>query len=294
MRPTGASEIATRNTLGRMNLHPPGPTDTAYTPHSAITPPVAVTGERNEWAMYVKNGPFESVGELGYLLCLHQRPWQTISLLGNYHPATNLVFTVLDHFTIATNRVRHGLVSMNSQWSNVLATAFLNCPLELAPGIRQYGMPAASVVVSRAESLLIGENIIQRRDALQPLGFRNLSDIRYTSLFDPALIMPRLTSWMAREGLVRNTCGLLGVRNNAFSVLLIGQAQRQFVNPERGVTETRTLAAQRAMATIWRDPYFSPDPHTTTLRHRMFVRNLRWYDEWEGGVDDYNPGADAF
>ena len=230
-----------------------------------------VTGEKDEWYMYVRNGPMISVGELQYLLYHSSRSWRTISFVGSSDMPT-----ILDRFTVFTNDVRYGLVNISSRVPAVLATAFNQCPIEIVPGVVPPGMAAKDACLTPAESLEIAEAIMAKRPSA---GYMNLSELR---LVDMASVAPRVTSWSAREGLIRNTLGLLGIRGNVFSVLLVGQAQRQFVDPENGKTVTERLSGHRAMATVWRDPYLANG------RHNMFVRTLRWYDEWVGGVDDFD------
>ncbi len=234
--------------------------------------------EQGEWAMYVSNGPLYSIGELGYLLFRSTRPWQTIS----FFPAAGgrvAFLPVLDRFTLFPYP-RHGLVNINTRITNVLATAFNNCPVELAPGILQSG---DRVPLRPTEAMEIAGAIVAARP---PQGFINMSDIRNVTALGTAV--PRITSWLAREGLIRNTHGLLGIRQNLIMALIAGQSLQQFTDPETGSSSVTRLAGHRAFATIWRDPY--KENIGGQLMHRTFVRNFRWYDEWVGTGEVVEPG----
>ncbi len=234
--------------------------------------------EQGEWVMYVSNGPLYSIGELGYLLFRSTRPWQTIS----FFPAAGggvAILPVLDRFTLFPYP-RHGLVNINTRITNVLATAFNNCPVELAPGIRQAGDGSP---LRPSEAMEIAGAIVGVRP--NP-GFINMSDIRNVAALGTAV--PRITSWLAREGLIRNTHGLLGIRQNLIVALIAGQSLQEFTDPESRGTSVTRLAGHRAFATIWRDPY--KENIGGQLMHRIFVRNFRWYDEWVGTGEDVEPG----
>lgn len=237
----------------------------------------AAKKEQNEWVMFVSNEPLYSIGELGYLLLRRDRPWMTISFFPSPSGRTEIL-PVLDRFTLYPYP-RHGLVNINSRITNVLATAFNACPVELAPGIR-----ASPERITPAEAREIAAAIIGSRP---PPGFINMSDIRNVPQL--STVVPRITSWIAREGLIRNTHGLLGIRQNLILALIAGQSLQQFRNPETGNNETRRMAGHRAFATIWRDPY--KENIGGQLMHRTFVRNFRWYDEWVGtGLDESVTG----
>lgn len=248
------------NSFGRMNPKAGTPSESG--------------GERGDPYMYVHNGPLRSVGDLGYLLYFANRPWQTVNLIG---PS---VLAVLDRFTVFTNDVRYGLVNMNTTVSNVLATAFFNCAVELAPGVPA---PVSGGRITAAEALELAGAVMAGRPAQ---GFQNLSLIRQGNLHDTNSVVPRIVSWQAREGLVRNTCGLLGVRNNVFSIVMSAQSRRQVLDPETGAWRTGIrVASHHAMATVWRDPW------KVNGRNKMYVHTFRWYDEWVGGVDDFSSGG---
>ncbi len=237
--------------------------------------------EQGEWVMYVSNGPLYSIGELGYLLIRSTRPWQTIS----FFPAPGggvAILPVLDRFTLFPYP-RHGLVNINTRITNVLATAFNNCRIELAPGIWPAGFNEITARVSPTEAMELAGVIVAARP--NP-GFINMSDIRNVSALGTAV--PRITSWLAREGLIRNTHGLLGIRQNLIMALIAGQSLQQFTDPETGSSSITRLAGHRAFATIWRDPY--KENIGGQLMHRTFVRNFRWYDEWVGTGEVVEPG----
>lgn len=254
------------------------PNDPNQTSMGRINPTAAK--ENGEWTMYVSNGPLYSIGELGYLLYRTTRPWGTISFFG---PQNTL--TVLDRFTL-TPYDRQGLISINTRIPRVLATAFNECPIELAPGIPQQG--ADPPRLTPAEAIELAMTIVNKRTSNMPLGFLNMSDFRFIPELGQATTVSRVKSWMAREGLIRNTIGLLGVRQNVFLINLVGLSLKQYTNPESANPNqllTTRLAGHRAIATVWRDPY------KVNGRHRIHVRNFRWYDEWIGAGEDFDPGV---
>lgn len=265
-------DAAPENSFGRMN------------PIAKAAPAEPdASAERGDPYMYVHNGPLRSVGDLGYLLFLPNRPWQTLNLIGAGSSVikTTTNIRVLDFFTIFKDDVRYGLVNMNTSLTNVLATAFFNLPIEIAPGVP--APPPGNGVVSSAEALQLAAAIMAGRPS--DSGFPNISNICLGQLHDAINVVPRITSWQAREGLVRNTCGLLGVRNNVFSIILSTQSRRQFVDPETGGSRTIRVGSHNAMATVWRDPFLVDG------RHNMYLHTFRWYDEWVGGVDDYSSSG---
>jgi hypothetical protein len=239
--------------------------------------------ENGEWVMYVANRPLYSIGELGYLLYRSNRPWETISFFPRGSSGGGGILPVLDRFTLFPYP-RQGLVNLNSRVPAVLATAFNGCPVELAPGIPQLRGRTVHAL-QPSEALQVATNIITKRESIGS-GFVNLSDIRNViDLGDPNALLPNVKSWLAREGLIRNTVGLLGVRQNVFLVLVVGQSLRTYQDPESGASITYRVAGHRGAAVVWRDPYKDP----VTGRYRTFVRNLRWYDEWIGTGEDYDP-----
>ena len=236
-------------------------------PLSALTSQNAGTrkpSERTE--MYVRNRDvLPTVGELGYLLYRKDRPWQTISLLGSN------ALPVLDRFTVLTNAA-HGVVSINSFNTNVLASAFFGLPMERYPG--QPGAPTLGLVDARKVAALIVAKMPAN-------GYANLSDLKLIDIGTP-LVPATLSSQfvdtsvpgndapgmdaMTRESFIRTTASLLGVRQNLFTLILAGQALSD--------NGAEVVGEQRAVALVWRDPY-----KDASGKNRMFVRFLKWLED---------------
>jgi hypothetical protein len=197
-------------------------------------------------AMYVANAPLRSVGELGFLLYDPTKPWTTIRLLD---PGA---LPVLDRFTLATNVFQYGLVNLNSRNPMALATVFNQMPYDRYPGEAM----AKTVMVAQASALGLAVSGASG-------SFRNLSDMRVMGgAIDSAL--PGLDD-MIKESVVRNSAGLLGVRQNLYTILLAAQAYSE---------KLQVVSEQRAVAVVWRDPYPAEDG-----THPMFVRYFRWLTE---------------
>jgi len=64
---------------------------------------------------------------------------------------------------------------------------------------------------------------------------------------------------LKREALFRNTCGLLSVRQNLFTIIIEAHVAS-------GGNIPRNPVRQRAVALVWRDPYTG----------EMFVRSIKW------------------
>ncbi len=226
------------NTLGNMN---------SIVSYSGL-------GKDGSPMMYVRqNGNLQVVGELGFLLYDETKPWQTIPLLG----AGRL--PVLDRFTTVDKPFRQGLVNANTDQHAVLATVFNNMPIERYPG------EASPTRLTTTQANDLAQAVISARPAT---GYQNLSDIG--SLTVPGSLAGLDT--LQRKSLLRNSAGLLGVRQNLFTVIVLAQSAVD-ANRDEEIQETEVLGEAKAVALVWRDPY----PVNNT--HEAFVRYFRWLDE---------------
>jgi len=245
----------------------------------------AVPFEKGEWVMYAGNdNKLWSLGELGYLLHDSLRPWRTVSFFCETQNDTNDYINVWEHFTLNPKRTRYGLVNVSSRITNALATAFHGCPFDAAPGIP--AKAGQDLRLSSTGALAIAREIINNRPGQ---GYTNLAALGGTSVNMmglPGLVsilsVPwmRNNSWIGRENLLRSTEGLLGIRNNTFIVLVLGQGATKLDDPESTTPVVRRTAGHRAIALVWRDPLAPPG----TPKH--FVRWIRWQDDWVGDVSD--------
>lgn len=200
--------------------------------------------------MYVRNSLMQVPGEMGLMLYNASRPWRTIDLVegaGDFYP-------VLDRFTTRTNEVVYGLINPNGWNTGVVATAFMNMPVDKFPG--ESGAPnmTAAQAITLARSICSGSRTITN---ISELGASTISNaIRAAIGGTPGIHQI--------EGAIRNSANLLSPRHNAFTVILAAQLTDAENNP---------LAETRGVGIIWRDPY------TVADRHQVYVRNFRWITE---------------
>ena len=229
-------------------------------------------------AWSVRNGPMESVGELGYLYFpglryadpnrydLYHSPnpifngrmrmklspwlWRTIRL---YDRGDGSQWDrVLDYFAITDETTRRGLVNVNSQDLEPLGAVFNEMRIDDYPG----GAVASTLEWSDAvlpdaldvAGVISGYTVTNQLDSLSDLGRSQL--IR--QLFQ--VLNLQNASEVRKEAVIRNACGLLHTRQNLFIILLAGK--------------TEIAVEQRAMAVVWRDP---------TVQNGMHQSFIRWF-----------------
>jgi len=160
-----------------------------------------VTAKQVKTSFYVKNKPFASVGELGYIHSGKQ--WRTINLDKNGQ------WTVLDKFTITwpPNKPSPGKININTATKNVL---------QALPGIDSQ---IAEQIIDYCDSKNgpfdeIGE-IAQVR-GMQKLGFNGWDDDGdgYVDEDDE------------KEAILRGISNLITVRSNCFTVISLGRVIR--------------------------------------------------------------------
>ncbi|MDI6773795.1 MAG: hypothetical protein QME60_00125 [Verrucomicrobiota bacterium] len=213
--------------------------------------------------MHVSNqGQLKSAGELGNLLRASKDPLRTIRLFthGTNSPNTTPYDNVLAYFTTAPPGVgtRCGLVNPNSMNSNVLASVFVEAPL---------GYPESETKITVAEAKTLAGAFIEMRKTGS--AFTNVADIGridFRGTFSNK-------SDLELESMISYSCGLLGARQNLFTVFVVAGPY----SPTSGHLGSKGLLGgdwhgyQRAMAVIWRDPFLNKDG-----RHECFVQFFRW------------------
>ncbi|MBU0715967.1 MAG: hypothetical protein KJ964_11475, partial [Verrucomicrobia bacterium] len=192
-------------------------------------------------AMYVANGPLKSAGELGYLA---YAPWKTVKLYGNSCQRVLDVFAVGTNasYTDVTNTIWRGRVNPNTRQPEVLSALFANMPVDEYPG--------------QNTNLLTGTDLQLLVEYLQTSAlFTNFLDIcqGFTNFSTTA------TNELQKEAFFRNTCGLVSVRQNLFTIIIEAHVAS-------GGNIPRNPVKQRAVALVWRDPYTG----------EMFVRSIKW------------------
>lgn len=193
-----------------------------------------------DWAMFVRNAPVDTPGELGYLF--FGAPGETVRLYphGN-NVARNKMHTVLDAFTTEAaggSRFIKGRVNLNTRNPEVMDCVFDGLPMDYPHG------PKANRV-SGALLQTITDTIMARRQTTE---FRTLSDL---GLVDWRTILPAASgSDLDRESLIRNAAGLMNVRQNFFVIVLYAQTTKTVPQmPDKSV-----VSGVRAIAEVWRDP----------------------------------------
>lgn len=207
--------------------------------------------------MYARNAPFESVGELGYLLYDAAQPWETIRLVGN----TDGSARILDRLTVAnlTDYPRRGLVNINSDQTNALAATMLDMPAE-----KYDGDPAGSLL-NAAQSRVLAANIISRMNATPATNLSDLAFALQASDVDPSMVSAG--DKFRRESLVRNSIGLWGTRHQLYTVFIAARAFAE--NSDVVVSE------QRAVAVIWRDPFVTGGINPSGIQYFQWLTGVR-------------------
>jgi hypothetical protein len=214
---------------------------------------------------HVANRPLRTVGELGYILI---GQWQTLRLYQHAKPDSDgrQLHKVLDYFTLypaSTNYV-HGLVNLNSSNTNVLASLFYECPLE------EYKTDGARIPWTagpqQPDARAMATALIASSDQTF---FRKLSEMgRRDAGLDWASFHPANTPEIIKEAPIRNSAGLLTVRDTTYTVLIAADSYSVGVGGIGG----HTLASTRAVAEIWRDPFREANGHP---RHKYLLRFLK-------------------
>ena len=218
---------------------------------------------------HVANQPFRTVGEMGYILI---GQWQTLRLYQHAKPDSDgrQLHTVLDHFTLydsATQYV-HGLVNLNSAHTNVLASVLLDCPLA------EYDAAGARIPwtagVQEPNAVAMARALI---DSSDQAFFVNLSEMgRRDAALDWSGFHPPGTPEIVKEAPIRNSAGLLTVRDTTYTIAIAADSYSVGVGGVGG----HTLASTRAVAEIWRDPFREVGGH---VRHRYLLRFLKILEE---------------
>ncbi len=214
--------------------------------------------------VFVRNGPLESVAEMGNLIYLM---WESVKL---YDPnGAGAHHKVYDHFTVRPldgPGVR-GQVNLNTPHVEALRAALVGMPVDDFPG--QAG--AAALDGDQAETL--AQALVARRQ------FLSLGDLgRHAVLFDDS-VFPSANE-LQRESLLRNLEGRVGLRGGSYLILAVGEdrwvtwsgnrPEHRTLNSNRG----RPLAVARLMALVWMDSFPGPHGH-----RKAEIRYFRFLEE---------------
>lgn len=221
--------------------------------------------------MFSAQRPFESAGELSYLLYDSSKPWRTIRLLG---PDPDGSAAIVDRFSArAPVAYEKGLVNVNTPYTNVLASALFGVPVESYPVVGSISSPLSADAARNLAILMINRINFSATNMSSLASMMTVADMQS--------ITGSSTNKFLNESLIRNSTGVLGVRQNLFTVLLNVRTFPDGVDPTdplpAGVTlESLARSDLRAVAVLWRDPYLTGDPPV----NEMFVRFFAWLTDY--------------
>lgn len=223
--------------------------------------------------MYVSDrGSLLAVGELGNLVRGTPGPmenartylYKTVRL---YSTTNNPAFAavcgydrVLDYFATSTNRTSmKGLGNLNTTNASILTALF--------SGVSLY-YPEHTNSMSATEASALAGNFVAYRQVNSNLQFTNKSDV---GAMEWRKIVPGRSD-VERESAIAYTAGLVGTRQNIFTIVLAaGAASKGMGIAAKSANISQWLGYQRAIVVVWRDPY--PDENNN---HRWFVRYFRY------------------
>ena len=255
-----------------------------WNPNMFVTPGAPTPGNQNNIIqapnpdefgfMYCRRGPLKSIGELGYLLYDANKPWQTIRLVGE-DPVVGA--KLIDRFTVFTNKLRRGLVNVNTRQTNALAATIWTLPIEKYPGAT-----GNSRLDSPTDALALSDYLITR--IASEGAVTNLSDL--AARFEANAVdgyLGTANDKFSRESLMRNSLGLWGTRHQLFTIFVAARtfsdayvdARNEGTTPP-GKAEDYVTGEQRAVSVIWRDPFLTTNAKGTTT-HQSFVQFFHWF-----------------
>jgi hypothetical protein len=207
--------------------------------------------------MHVSNaGRLRSVGELGNLLRT-ATPFSTIRLFDHALAPAGRRDPVLDRFTVTSpsTAVKKGCVNPNTGNKDVWRSILSAVPL---------GYPESTLALSEAEVGSLADAFVNFTGVSTNV-FTNVSDV---GILNFRTILTGRTD-LDRESVIAHTCGLLGTRQNLFTIFVAAGpfAPGQGIIAAEGAGTGDWLGYQRAVFEVWRDPF--PDAQG---RHPWFVR----------------------
>ena len=181
--------------------------------------------------MYVRNGKLKSVAELGFLAVGDSgKAWHTISLYDPDGSGPEVMHTVLDHFSIRTNKVFFGKVHLDTPNEVAWKSVFLGADIESTPGNKIDDFNWNDTAALRDRFL---------NKATSPI--TNISSVGWIG--DALIAQNNLSTDARRESVIRNSYEMFGLRQNLFVLYLITQSRGSLIPAE-----------DKSIYYLWRDP----------------------------------------
>ncbi|MBN1676458.1 MAG: hypothetical protein JXR37_35770 [Kiritimatiellae bacterium] len=213
------------------------------------------TFTRDNVPIYIRNGPLESVAELGHIFRSNPLNWKDTS---RAHPpdfwlsidlSDPRMARVVDYITVhPTNAAPRGLVNINTKNKDVLKA--------MLEGLQPRDYPDAS----DAYKIDIDKAVNAILKYRQTAAFKNVGDLsNVKELLDCLDSAPE--NDYSREAVLRSLMSLGTAQQNLFTVIVTAQAFAP--------GGTLPVSEQKAAATVWRDAYTG----------KSFLRSVKWIAE---------------
>ena len=234
--------------------------------------------------MYVRNGPMQSVAELGFIPT--GSPWTTIDLFSQKGRDLLAKFRTTS-ITAGTKIYTNGLINPNTLFTDVLIAAFRDAPIEEYPGDTSSSL---GVDADMAGDIAAGMYEVSSNAALSGSNvFDSSAGWVTTRAFarkgsDKAILSDTYgLDNNQKESIIRNSYRLFNPNQQLFTIVVIAQA----INDQPDGTgkygtygnEDMIVGEKRAVALVWRDPFPDLPSPPGSGRHEMFVRTFKYLDE---------------
>ena len=197
-------------------------------------------GNKDTIRFHVANAPMENAAELGHLSV--GTPWRTVRLYG----AGEQIDPVLDHFhtgeSFRNKNARPGLINPNSHHKDVLASAFLDAPIQT-----DFDRADIQKTVNTEMARILGANLAASPDSINHITPSHIGN----ALSDNLPGWTHLTD-AQKESIVANSYRLFGNRDTSYTLLLVAQAGTDLTND--GIDDSEVRSSQQAVVQVWRDP----------------------------------------
>lgn len=226
-------------------------------------------GAEEGLSMFVRNGPLQSVAELGFIPT--GLPWQTVDLCSSTGRILLSRFRVDD--PIVDKFWTNGCLNPNTLFPDTLVAAFYGVDSGEVPGLGPPGQPWTDINQIRVLTGAMYSNsthtsITGANSFDSPAGWVAVTNWRCGKAlsYHPALRPTGLNN-NRREAIIRNSYKMFTPTENLYTVFAVAQTFQD--------GETNAISGEkRAVALVWRDPFPNTDG-----RHEWFIRQFRWLED---------------